>query len=265
LNNPILNPQENDLSKKIALRPNEIVMKFVSARLVNGEYLCFYNITITPSVSRTNPSFVLMAKNIDQLSYRKAIEESIPQQDRKFIKLKAIDSFGAVLKFDVKEWLNLAFNGVVPKVEQIGMKKMYKAKILPPRVMAYDVFMKTWQDYICKEFAKWIITNGKQDGLIEKLIPQSLRSKLKKNINELFDFQYDTNMNYMVVTLKPIWVMSIMYAAAKFGEKKINDVNKSDIDKNKKFMYNVDKELGSFSEDKWKEFLKKKNLFSNLK
>jgi hypothetical protein len=264
-NNPILNPQEQDLNLKVALRPDEITMRFVTSRLVNGEYLCFYNITIHPSTTRRPPNFVLVSKNIDQLSYKKAIEESIPVQDRKFIKLKAIDSFGAVLRFDVKEWITAAFYSVYPKVEKIGMKKMYKARVLPPRVMAYDVFMKCWQEFICKEFSKWIVQNGKQDSLIEKLIPEVLRKKLKKNINDLFDFNYDTSNNYMVVTLKPVWVMSFMYAAAKLGEKKPDAVNKSDIDKNKGFFNNVDNELKSFDENKWKDFLKKKNLFGNLK
>ena len=244
MNNPLLNPDKSfDSNKKIALRPNEIVMRFVSARLVNNEYLCFYNITITPNASRTNPNFILLAKNIDQLSYKKAIEESIPAQDRKFMKLKTIDSFGAVLKFDVATWIDLAFKGVTPKIEQAGMKKSYKAKILPPRVMAYDVFMKSWQDYICKEFAKWIIKYGKNDTTLERVLPDNLKSKIKNNIMEVFDFNYDTNMNYMVVSMKTIWVMGVMLVMTKIA--KLSESEK--LDKKENDWYNeVDKELDSF-------------------
>lgn len=254
-----------EINKKIALKPDEIIMKFVQARMVNGEYLCFYNITILTREQRMNPSYVLLMSNVDSNSYKIAIESNIPAEDRKFLSIKKIDSFGVILKFEIEKWIDSAFNSVSPKVEQIGFKKTYKSRIRPPRVMAYDVFMKQWQDAICKEFSNWIIKNHKESSLIEKILPEDLKKKVKNNINDLFDFAFDINNNSIIVTLKPIWVMSVMYAASQFGDKKISDINNLDVSKNRNFFVNVDREIKKFSDGKFSDFVSKKNLKSKTK
>ncbi|HUS51099.1 MAG TPA: hypothetical protein VMZ91_13100 [Candidatus Paceibacterota bacterium] len=258
--NPVfLNPNISQLrfTDKIKLTKQDISIQFLLATDIGHTYKVIYIITINSSVRQRDPSVPYSPINIDMESLRSSIMEHVRPYDREYMILQKFDHRKAEFHLNTKKWIKDATNGLTPTTHISKFDRAFKLKKEPPKMIMQDFMRAQWAHFVVRKFKKWLEDQRKEAQFFKYLIPESLRSKIRTRIRDMFKWYYDIQWNTVVAKLKPIWIIAFLYATGtilrKMRETDLNNKSKKEL-----FAVKVKKNMPQFDDKKWKKFIQRR-------
>lgn len=240
------------LVEKYNLKKNDITIQFVLARPFNNTYKVRYLISIHP-VSFTSQMQQIRASQINMVSLHDAIIENIDPYDRKYMVLKYFDTLKCEFEMNFDKWLEDAVSGISPRTYLSRFDQEYRLKVQPPKMIMFDCMRTQFFDFLAVKFKEYIVKKNKDKIWMGRLLPKDFQKSVNVKLTNLFDYEYDYQMNRVIVRLKTVYVIGVAYAVGMA----VDEIKKSKNDK-MKFSERVEKNASNFSKDKWKEFTKKR-------
>jgi len=238
--------------QKYNLKKNDITLQFVLARPTGNTYKIRYLISIHP-VAFTSQMQQIRASQINMVSLHDAIIDSIDAYDRKYMVLKYFDTLKCEFEMNFEKWFNDAVEGISPRTYLSRFDQEYRLKIQPPKMIMFDSLRTQFFDFLAVKFKEHLVKKNKDTLWMGKLLPKDFQKSVNVRLANLFDYEYDYQMNRMIVRLKTVYVIGVAYAVGMA----VDEIKKSKQDK-MKFSERVEKNASNFSKDKWKEFTKKR-------
>ena len=243
---------------KVKLTKDDVKLNFLFARDNGLVYKLQYTVQILPRNKNINPSLQLTVRNLDMIALREAILGNIPPNDLKYVILESFDDIKAIFRFDVNKWLKDSTIGLKPEIYISRFDRVFKFKISPPRIIMYDPVSSRFDQFIIRSFKNWLEESRNSAKYFKYLFPEKQRSKIRQSFRNMFEWSYDSQWNKIVSTLKPIYILALLYATGAV----IKNLSTNSIPSTKRqfFSVNVEKNLPSFDEKKWSEYMKKNFL-----
>jgi hypothetical protein len=222
---PTIDPKK--FTQKIKLTSKDVEINFLLSRDIGSEYKVDYLVDIVPNRNITDPTKIVASSKIDLVSLRNAILAKLKPLDIKYMVLKSFDSFKCTFYFDVDKWIKDCMLNNNPIVELSKFSKKFKLKVMVPPMLLSDRIRIGLPIFIVARFKKHIALNRKSPIWFKHLFPQGITQAIGKLLPERFDYKYDFKDNSITLSLKPMWVAALLYAAGsvmkKLREEKIED------------------------------------------
>lgn len=254
-----LNPNisQKRFTEKIKLKKKDVSIQFLLATDIGDTYKVIYIVNINPSIRQEDPSIQISPRNIDMESLRFSIIEHIKPYDRDYMILHSFDHRKAEFRLNTKKWFKDATNNLKSTTHISKFDRSFKLKKQPPYMIMHDFLRNQWAKFVVRKFKEWMENQKKEAQFFKFLVPESLRSTIRIKLRNMFEWYYDIQWNIVVAKLKPIWIMSFLYATGTALKK----IKKSDLNnRNKKelFLTNVKDNIKKFDKQKWKNFIQRK-------
>lgn len=249
-----LSPPQYD--EKLKLTKYDVKLTFLYSKDNGVDYTLTYAVQILPKGNKIDPSKPFTVANIDMISLREAILGNIPPSDLKYIILQSFDNIKAIFKFNVDKWMKDATMGIRPMIHISKFDRSFKLKKAPPRVILYEPTRNVFEQFITRKFKDWLESSKKEAKFFKYLVPENQRNKIRTKFRNMFDWSYDSQWNKIIATLKPLYIMALLYATGEV----IKGLRASSITRSKKELFStkVEKNLPKFDRKKWETFVKKK-------
>lgn len=173
--------------------------------------------------------------SVDSDVLKRKLESWIRPEDRKYIKLVSWNTQYSVFAFDADIWLEEALKNSVNVVSYTTFSKSYRlSKQLPYMIRVYGLGM-TYEKYIAEAFKRKLRKNTKTREDIFSMITSITNKVLTLDKLNIFEYNYVYSSNSVTVSLKPLFMGSVLAATAQCLK---NKDKKKDI--------NFDKTVGLF-------------------
>ena len=258
--NPVfLNPNipQKRFNEKLKLTKGEVKISFLLAAPTNGTYKVVFIVNVYPKGRMKDPSIIVSPRNLDMQSLRNAIIANIKEYDKQYMILKEFDHRKAIFHLDGKKWFKDTTQNLTPRVHFSKFDRSFKLKKAPPRMIMMDFGRDQFGKFVVKNFKNWLEDSRKEANYFRYLMPESMRNKMRGKIRDMFDWNYDIQLNTITARLKPVWIIALLYATGEaVKQMNINQVkNKS---KKELFATKVKKNIKKFDRQKWIDFTKQK-------
>lgn len=194
-------------NEKIVLSRFDITLLFANAGEIDNTYKVQYLITIKPQIR---------ASNINKESLKKAILANIPIGDEKYMYLKYFDTYKVIFYLNFNKWFIDTMKNYTVKSSISKFEKTYKFKVVPPRMIAFDVMQTPFANFLTKKFKKYIMEKKQEKKFLISFLPDSLVNKLKTKIVNMYDYEYNLQFNEMNCKMKSIYIFTILMAGSYF-------------------------------------------------
>ena len=186
-------------------------------------YLKFNNMCSTNQIIKG-----VISVNQDEL--KRKLEAWIRPEDRKYIKLASYNTQYSVFAFDLDKWLDDSVKNTVNTISYATFTKSYRlSKQLPYMIRVYGLGM-AYEKLITEHFKNYLKKNTKTREDIFSMVTDITLKPLGIEKTSMFDYKYDYTGNSIIVSLKPLYIASVIAAASKIMNSK--DKNKKvDFDK----------------------------------
>ena len=169
--------------------------------------------------------------SVDNKTLQLKLNNWIRPEDRKYIKLVSCNTQYSIFAFDADVWLEDAIKNSTNVVNFTTFSKSYKlSKQLPYMIRVYGLSM-AYEKYIAETFKKKLKQNVKTREDIFSMITTFTGKLLTLDKINMFDYTYVYSSNSVSVTLKPIYMGSILAAASMYLKKKDNKKKDKNFDK----------------------------------
>ena len=259
LNAPIMPPPLSPPSGKIKILPSDINMTFLNASDRGKNYKIIYVINIITKSQKLNPNLVLRTSFIDMASLKNAIMTNVDFYDKTYLNLEKFDNTKAEFYFDHDKWLDDCLGSSTPITYYSRFNRIFKLKKRVPLMINHDYTSIPFEKFVIRKFKEYMESKKKAAVWFKHLFPDEVRSRWRAGVSRMFDYTYDMQWNTITVTLKPLYILGILYAIGSMTEK----MTKRDIQGSYKrglFAQQVKKSLKQFDRKKWDKFKRKKFL-----
>jgi hypothetical protein len=235
---------------KIKVQKKDIMMQFLLANDIGKTYRVVFIIMINYNQLLKDYGAQPSASNIDLLSLKNAILDSIHPYDKKYMILSKFSTTEAEFLFDTKKWLEDATRGIQPKTYFSRFAKEFRFKVEPPKMIMFDELRNVWSKFISRKFRSWTEEHSRYNLFFKLMVPQYLRNKMKHKINDMFSWEYDMQWNRMIVRMKSFWIAAILFG---FGSL-IYKAQKQEVEK-KQFDSRIKKYVPTYDRKEWLKFV----------
>lgn len=259
VNNTILN--KNNLKSNIIKQNNsikvkysEIKLSFLYSKVEDVGFCIYYLINLSPRINPTrDPGFY---SRIDKIAFKKALEENVRPQDRKYMKVDEFD-FGKVkIRFDIDNFLKDC--NITGRTHLSSLDRVFTVNNQIPSCIRIDTMTKfAFEEYFLKEFKKKIKRDFEAKHFTY-LFPLKYLNGFS-NLMDLFNWNYDLQYNKVTARMKTIYILAFLFSVGKIS----SNIRKEQISSNSKrveFSDRVHKSLKKFDVEKWKKIIRIKNI-----
>jgi hypothetical protein len=208
------------MDQKTKLSRSDITLEFVFAREVEDDFKLDYIIHLRTSIP---------ASQIDNVSLRNAIKESMQPIDIKYMILKSFNTGRVTFFFDHELWMRDATKGIKPVTKFTNFSRTFKFKVDLPDMLLEDVTKVDLTHFLVKIFKKYLLTAKDSMKWFKRLFSKGLRNAISESLPARFRYAYDYQDNSMTMHLRPFWIMALLYGvgeALKYRERmKVEDID----------------------------------------
>ena len=191
-------------------------------------YLKFNNMCHTNQILKGTIS-------VDNKILQMKLNSWIRPEDRKYIKLVNCNTQYSIFAFDADIWLEDAVKNSVNTVNFTTFSKTYRlSKQLPYMIRVYGLSM-AYEKYIAEAFKKKLKKNSKTRDDIFSMITTFTGKVLTLDKINMFEYTYVYSSNSVMVSLKPLYIGTVLAAASLYLKRKDNKKKDKNFDKNVEF------------------------------
>lgn len=151
---------------------------------------------------------------VDQTELRRKLNTWLKPSDREYIKLIDFDTARSRFDFDVDKWLDDSLKNYKPYDNYMTMSRSYKlSKQLPYLVRTFGLEID-YSKYITNRFKKFVKNKPDFKKDFFSVIEDVSKKHLHLDASAMFDYRYDRVSNSVIVSVKPVYVASILAAAS---------------------------------------------------
>ena len=246
-----------NLPSKVKIRKQDIFLQFLLARDLGNTYKVSFLLTLNPKEKIQNPELLLTPRNVDMVSLKNAILQSIQPYDRKYMILKNYDTKKAEFILDTKKWINDAMSTIRPITTLHKFSRVFRLKTQPPRMILYDPMSAMFGKFVLRQFNNYMIQRAKYNTWFKSFLPDNLRRNIRAKVRNMFDWEYDMQWNSVTAKLKNIYVLALLFSIG-YGAKKISDYEIKR--KEKDFAQRVKQNIRTFDMKKFEKYVKRKGF-----
>jgi hypothetical protein len=240
--------QEFDTGK-IKVEKKDVSLQFLLANDAGKTYRVLFIVMINYNQLLKDYGTQPSASNIDLISLKSAILESIHPYDRKYMILSKFTTTEVEFLFDTKKWLEDATRGIQPRIYLTRFAREFSFKVEPPKMIMFDELREVWGRFISRKFREWTEQHNRYNLFFKVMVPSFLRNKMKHRINDMFDWEYDMQWNRITVRMKSFWIAAVLFGFSAM----IVKARKPEIEK-KQFDNRVKKYVPTYDRKEWLKF-----------
>lgn len=185
----------------------------VNSRITNDLYIFTFN-----NMCYNNKPFKGGYLNVDQNILKSKLNSWIQLSDRKYIKLTDYSNQYSKFVFDIDEWLKDGLVNCKPYFDPMKLSRSYKlSKQLPYMVRACGNEVE-YGKYIAEHFKKELKRRPELRKNVFGIIEDISSKHLRLESISMFDYTFNKIGNSVVVSLKPMYVTSILAVATKLSK-----------------------------------------------
>jgi hypothetical protein len=253
-NIPIRTPPQ-----KVRLTKNEVSLQFLMARDIGKTYRITYLLNIIPNRLERNPSIPLSPANVDMAALKNAIMNNVKAHDKMYMTLVNYDTRKAIFDFEHEKWLrdSVTDSGTTTKVTRFAREFRMKRPV--PSMIMFDPMRTYFAPFILRKFKEFMDKGNKGAKWFKHLLPDAARSRMRSNIRNMFDWEYNFQWNMVTAALKPLYIMAIIYAVGALTRQLRKEHLKS-VNTQKMFATRVYSNLKQFDYGKFDKYSKRKGF-----
>jgi hypothetical protein len=205
-------------------------------------------------VREKNPSIPLNTNTINMSSLKNSIISNLKPFDRKYMILKDFSVRKATFVFDHKKWLKDSIYDGYSTTRLTRFARVFRLKKKVPFCIKIDSY---FEKFLIRKFKNYMEDKHKEGKWFKHLFPDTARTRLRGRIRSMFNWEYDPIWNTVTATLKPLYVLAIMYATGVM----VNKIRKGDLSspyKEKLFATKVYSNLKKFDYGKFDKYSRRK-------
>jgi hypothetical protein len=220
-----LNKQSNFLAPQ-QIKQFNINPQIMFSKVEKGIYYLKFN-----NMCYSNQVFSNGTLSVDNTILKQKLNSWLRPEDRKYIKLVNYNTNTSIFAFNIKDWVDDAFKDTSgTSINYLSFSKTYKLKKQLPYLIKFYGIGILYEKAIAEEFKEHLKRNRKTREDIFSMITKTTGKVLTLDKISIFDYTYVYMTNSVTVSLKPIYVGTMLAAANKFlNEKKDN--KKGNFDK----------------------------------
>jgi len=246
------------IPQKIKINKGDVYLQFMLAKDIGPTYKVEFLIQLNPIEKTRDPSLMLSPSSIDMESLKNAILDSINPYDKKYMILNQYDTRKAIFHLDSDKWFNDCLSTVNPVTHLSKFNRVFRLKARVPLMILADPLSKIFGDFVVKKFKEYMEKKNKEGYWFKYLFPTSAaRSRMRSRVRNMFDWEYDQQWNTVTATLKPIYIMGLLFSVGALA-KKISDRDVKN--RNIEFSQRVQQNLKSFDLKKFEKFVSRKGF-----
>jgi len=236
----------------IEIKPSNINLSHVQSVDSGGDWIVTMGVILFSAKYDFNDP--ADARRIDRLSLKKALFDSLDSYSQKYFVIHRFSSRIVKFRFLWKKWLNEALSGVVPRSHISKFEKTFKLRRQVPNLIAHN-HTTYFGDFLIRKF-KQMTSNRKFDRWFKGFLSREMSRKIKMHTENMFEYEYNFQLNQIIARLKTVYVLGILYAVGETVkyQKNSNKQPYVKIDFNKK----VKGKANKFDRRKWESFIKRK-------
>lgn len=241
---------------KIKISPADINMSFLLAADIGKTYKVTYVLSIITKQQKLDPNIKLSPSKVDMISLKNSILANVDSYDKGYMNISAFDNMKVEFHFDSDKWLNDCLNNVSPVTYFSRFNRIFKLKKRVPAMISHDYTTIPFEKFVIRRFQEYMESKKKAAVWFKHLFPDEVRQRWSKGAANMFDYTYDTQWNTITITLKPLYILGIIYAIGLMTKK----MTKRDIEGSYKrglFAQQVQKQVKKFDRKKWEKFIKR--------
>jgi len=246
-------PQEP--KQKLVLQKKDVVLNYINSRRFKNTYKFTFLVTILPIMMNfDNPTTRISARDLDMVSFRKAVIDNLKDLDKKYIEIHSLDTVKVEFVLSPK-WIDDATRNIKSTKLITKFSKEFRLKVqLPYMVRFYCAGLKEWKEYVVYEFLRKLDNREIKTHFTFLGLLKLALSKIP--FNKMFDWSYDEQWNKITGTMKPAWILSMLYAVGAISNSTFNRNEKIDI-KKASFLEKAERNKDQFKDIKWSNYVSK--------
>lgn len=258
---PILNTQNTPVpqyDKVITITRTDISLQFLLANDIGKTYKVVFIVNINPQKALL-PGEPLSPRNINMPSLGKAIVENISLYDRTYMVLNSFDDRKAEFYFNYEKWLSDSLIGISPITQYSQFNRIFKFSKRVPEMILIDPLRKQFERFVVRKFLDYMESKHKEFIWFKYLLPDSTKNFIYTKVRGMFDWEYNVTINRLTATLKPLYILAVMYSIGELT----NKIKQQALTKtNNKYMFpiNVKNNLKKFDKEKYKKYIIRKGF-----
>jgi hypothetical protein len=245
--------------QKIKLSKNEVTLQFLIAKETGGLYRVTYLLNIIPKNIEKYPSRIISPATVDMTSLKNAIMANVSAFDKNYMMLDNYDTRRVIFHFDHNKWLRDSVNDSIVRTKITQFARVFRMKKTVPSMIMYDPMRTYFANFIVRKFKDYMEIGNKGARWFKHLLPDTARSKMRGRIRNMFDWEYDFQWNTITATLKPIYIMAIIYAVGAMT-KQLRKEQLKNVNNQKLFATRVYSNLKQFDYGKFDKYSKRKGF-----
>jgi len=245
--------------KKIRLTKNEVNLQFLMAKDTGKVYTVTYLLNIIPNRLERDPSIPLTPANVDMTTLKNAIIANVRAFDKNYMILNTYDTRRVIFHFDHVKWLreSVSDSNTITKVTRFA--RVFRMRKVVPSMIMYDPLRTYFEPFMLRKFKEYMEQGNKGARWFKHLLPDTVRSRMRGRIRNMFDWEYDFQWNTVTATLKPIYILAIIYAVGAMA-KKLREPDVKNAHQQKLFATKVYSNLKQFDYGKFDKYSKRKGF-----
>lgn len=236
----------------------DVNMTFLLAQDLGRVYKVVYALSIITKTQRLAPQTILTPSMINMFSLRNAILANVSEYDKKYMELIKFDTMKVEFYFKHEKWFEDALRGTQPVTELSRFSRTFKLKVRVPGMIFHDFTSIPFEKFIIRKFREYMEKKRTAAKWFRHLFPTEMRQRLQRSLaTRMFNFNYDIQWNTVKITLKPLYILGLIYAIGLVAKK----LSKRDIESSYKrgmFAIQVKKHLKKFDRAKWEMYIRRR-------
>jgi len=193
------------------------------------------------------------------VALKKAILDNVSAYDKNYMILDVHDTRRAIFRFDHEKWLRESVSDTNTKTKLTRFARTFRMKKTVPSMIMYDPLRSYFGPFMLRKFKEYMEKGNKGARWFKHLLPDTARSRMRGRIRNMFDWEYDFQWNVITATLKPIYIMAIIYAVGVMT-KQLRKEQMKNVNTQKLFATKVYGNLKQFDYGKFDKYSKRKGF-----
>ena len=256
-----LNLPPQNFPKKIKILKGDLSLEFLLASDLGKDYKIVFIVNLIPIAARKDPSILLTPATVDMVSLRDTIIANLKEYDRQYVTLNKFDTRKAEFYFNYSKWLKDAAGNLNPYQSYSKFQRTFRFQKRLPFMILSDPLRRQFEKFLIRKFLDFMEETKKDSKWFNRIVPMQRFTRMSVlKVRNMFEWDYDITKNVLIATLKPIYIFALLYAIGKITKRDTERLAYINIGKEKYFSDQVEKNLRSFNINKYKEFIRIRNL-----
>jgi hypothetical protein len=255
---PMMSPSYK-APQKIILNRNDVSLQFLMSKDAGSKYTVTYLLSIIPRSTEKDPSLLLTPATVNMTSLKNAIMANVNAFDKNYMTLDNYDTRRAIFSFDHEKWLKDSVSDTATTTKVTRFARDFRFRKTVPTMIMYDPMRTYFSNFIIRKLKDYMEKGNKGAKWFKHLLPDTARSRLRGRIRNMFDWEYNFQWNTVTATLKPIYIMAIIYAVGAMT-KQLRKEQLQNAGNQKLFATKVYSNLKQFDYGKFDKYSKRKGF-----